>query len=110
VKGLMDDNGRFLSPEEILAMSKTEDGKELLKKYILRARTALAVHEMLTYFDELGVLSRALTAEEQQNMCSLYWNVFFNYDQAIVHQFVNDIYEWAKREGSLEYGDDIPEC
>ena len=109
---LMDDQGHFLSPEEILFMSKTEQGRRDLKRYILAARTAMSIHEIFHYLEkELQVFRRPLSEEEQQNCCNIMWNVFFNTNQEIVFQFVDEMYQYCKQNGLIEdFDEPIASC
>jgi hypothetical protein len=78
MNGICDENGNPLSPEEIKLMSKTPLGRKKLQNYLLMARTAMSVQEILSYLgEELRVFSRPLSPEEMQNVCNILWHVFF---------------------------------
>lgn len=50
---MYDDDGRFLSKEELLELTKTREGKKLVQKYLLRARIAFTAQSL---FEAMNII------------------------------------------------------
>lgn len=48
---MYDDNGKFLSKEEVLELAKTDAGKKLVKTYLLRARLVFTAQSLFEALD-----------------------------------------------------------
>ncbi len=59
---LFDNDGKILTPKEIMELSKTEEGRKQVGNYIIQARVAYGVQAI---FESLGVVP----IEETQQMC-----------------------------------------
>jgi hypothetical protein len=94
MSGIMDEEGNYLSPDQILVLSETVEGRAKVKRYILMARTAYSVQEMLNYLqNELNIFSRALSPTEQQNLCNVLFYCFFQLEQEAVCQYVEEVHK-----------------
>ena len=96
---VIDWNGRILTNAQKAELARTETGRKLLHEYVFGARAGYTAHELLSYLDELQILKRALTIEEQQNICGLIYSCIFEHDYSVVEQWIRAAAEWANREG-----------
>jgi hypothetical protein len=95
--GLSDENGNYLSPEQILVLSETVEGRRKVKRYILMARTAYSVQEILSYLqNEVKIFTRVLSPTEQQTLCNVLFCCLFEVDQSVICDYVEQIHEHFK--------------
>jgi hypothetical protein len=63
---------KVLTQDYIKENASTKEGVEYIKEYLLNARIAFGVSNLLGFLgDELKVLSRPLTEDEAHNACSV---------------------------------------
>lgn len=87
---VFDDAGHILTPEEILELAKTPQGKKEIGMYIMRARVAYATQSL---FECLGIVP---DAEKQQECCQVLYEVLFRVDLDYVMQWINELGEFRK--------------
>ena len=102
---IFDEAGHILTPEEILALSKTEEGRDRVKNYILRARTAFACQNMLNALDVVP------SREKQMECCEILWETLFRVSIDLVMEWVNDLGEYREANpNEFEGYDRMPLC
>lgn len=84
---MIDNNGRLLSPQEILRLSETEAGRRQVAEYIWRARTAMSAQRVM---EALGVVPDALT---QQQVCEIIWETIFRVSIFSIMDYCQEIAE-----------------
>lgn len=68
---LTDNEGRLLTKQEIEELYKSEEGKALLKEYMLSAKIAFAANNAFAYLCELDIFKRDLSYDELQELCNV---------------------------------------
>ena len=68
----------ILQPNAMLELSKTEEGKKLVRDTVHSARTAMATQGLLSYLAyELKVIPRQMHAIEQQMVANIIYHCLF---------------------------------
>jgi len=66
---MINQRGQLLTPEEMLKLSTTQEGRRLLFSYIMQARVAFAVHETFK------ILNIVPTEEQQYAVCDIVYEI-----------------------------------
>ncbi len=82
------DNSQFLTPQEMLKLAKTEEGKRLLFSYIISARIARAVQEI---FQQLQVVPEDAV---QTKICNIVYDNLFRVNIEDIFQFLDSMQEY----------------
>lgn len=75
----------ILTSKNILELSKTSDGKKLLKETFLQARVAYSAQSIFEY------LNLELTKEQQQYICTLLYKSMFEIPASEILDYVKSI-------------------
>lgn len=73
---ISDLEGRLLTKQEVEELYRSDEGKALLKEYMLSGKIAYAANQAFTYLCELDIFKRDMTYDEIQEICNvLYYSI-----------------------------------
>lgn len=87
---ILDNDGNFLSKQEILELAKTKAGQKRLFVYIARARAAFAAQRILERLDCIP------DEQSQMDVCSIIFETCFNVPIDVVMEYVESMRESAQ--------------
>ncbi len=89
---LLDNTGRFLTKEEIIKLSQTEQGKKEIFQYISRARSASAAQQVM---ERLGVVP---TEDVQMDICLIIYETCYRIPVEHIMEYVDSMKEHIAEE------------
>ena len=87
---IIDNDGNFLSRQEILELAKTKKGRQRLFVYISRARSAFATQRVLERLDLIP------DDQAQIDVCSIIYETCFNVPIETVMEYISSMQEHMK--------------
>lgn len=84
---LINSDGKFLTRDEILELSKTEKGRKVIFDYIVRARSAMAAQRVMERLDVVP------DEQTQQDICLIIFHTCFSVPIESVMEYVQSIAE-----------------
>lgn len=84
---IIDNDGKFLSKQEILELAKTKKGQKQLFVYFARARSAFATQRVLERLDSIP------DEQAQIDVCSIIYETCFNVPLETVMEYISSMQE-----------------
>ena len=89
---MTDDPKMILLPDVFFEMCrKSPQSKSLAIKTAQAARVAYSTQNVLDYLNKAEIITRQMTAEEQQYVCDMIWHCMFEATHDTILQYVTSI-------------------
>jgi propanediol dehydratase large subunit len=84
---MLDNSGNFLTEEQVIALSKTKQGKAQVQQYLLRGRAA---YTLQCIFEALDIIP---STEQQQLVSEVFWRCMFDTPTANILIYIDSFKE-----------------